>query len=337
MRTRIEKLVILIAFLLTVTPAHGQTPTAIKLATIAPKGTSAHQALLRMGEQWRKSSGSQVQVTVYTDGSQGGEAESVRRMRVKQLQAGLLAVQGLLEIEPSASSLEDLPMMFRSLAEVDYVQQQLAPDIERRFLDKGFVVLSWGDVGWVRYFSKDPLMYPAELKKMKIFTWAGDSAEADIIKAAGYNPVTLETNDILTGLQTGLINAIPSPPMGALAGQFDTRAKYMLEINWAPFVGAIVIDKRTWNGFPKEWQSAFRQPAQEAGKEMTQRGRLESEQSVAAMQKRGLRVQRSTPEIEAAWRRLAEEIYPKIRGTIVPAGMFDRVQALLEEYRASRE
>src|SRR5262249_44569212 len=156
---------------------------------------------------------------------------------------------------------------------VDYVQQKLSPAIERGFLAKGFVVLSWGDLGWVRFFSKDPLVYPSDLKKMKIFTWAGDPAEADIMKAAGYNPVTLETNDILMGLQTGLINAIPSPPMGALAGQFDTRAKYMLEINWAPLVGGIVIDKRTWDSFSKDWQEAFRKAAQEAGDEIKQKGR----------------------------------------------------------------
>ena len=317
--------------------ADAQTPTIVKLATIAPKGTSPHQSLLRMAEQWRKASGGQVQVIIYTDGTQGGEAEAVRRMRVRQLQATLLTVTGLAEIEPSTSALQNLPMMFHSLSEVDYVQQKLTPEMERRFLDKGFVVLTWGDLGWVRFFSRDPLAYPSDLKKMKIFTWAGDRYQADIMKAAGYNPVPLETNDILTGLQTGLINAVPAPPMVALAGQFDTRAKWMLEINWAPLVGGIVIDKKTWDGFSKDWQEAFRKAAKEAGEEIRQKGRFESEESVVTMQKRGLRVEHSTPEIESAWRKLAEEIYPKIRGTIVPAEMFDRVQALLREYRSLKE
>ena len=316
------------------THAWAQAKTVVKLATVAPKGTSAHQALLRMGERWRKASGGKVQVTVYSDGTQGGESESIRRMRVKQLQANLLSVTGLAEIEPSSSALQNLPMTFRSFAELDYVQQKLTPEIEKRFLDRGFIVLSWVDLGWVRFFSKDPLSYPSDLKKMKVFTWAGDPYQSDIMKNAGYNPVPLETNDILTGLQTGLINAIPCPPFVALAGQFDTTAKHMLEVNWAPMVGGIVIDKRTWDSFPKEWQDAFHKAAQDAGDEIKQKGRLESEQSVTAMQKRGLQVQHDTAEIEAAWRKLAGELYPKIRGTIVPAQMFDRVQALLKEYRA---
>jgi len=164
---------------------------------------------------------------------------------------------------------------------------------------------------------------------MKVFTWAGDAYQADIMKALSYDPVPLETNDILTGLQTGLINALSVPPIVALAGQFDTRAKCMLEINWAPLVGGIVIDKKTWDSFPKDWRDAFRKAAREAGDEIKERGRSESEQSVAAMQKHGLRVQHTSPEIDAAWRKLAEEAYPKIRGTIVPADMFDRVVALL--------
>ncbi len=317
--------------------SNAQTPIRIKLATIAPKGTSSHQALLNMGEKWRKASGGKVEVTVYPDGTQGGEAETVRRIRIKQLQASLLTVTGLGEIDSSASALQNLPMMFRSLAELDYVQQKLTPEVERHFLEKGFVVLSWGDLGFVRFFSKDPMVHPSDLKKMKVFTWSGDPFQSDIMKATGYNPVPLETSDIFTGLQTGLINAVPVPPMLALAGQFDTKAKNMLEINWGPIVGGIVIERKTWDGFSKEWQDAFRQAAQEAGENIKQKGRAEAEESVVAMQKRGLKVQHATPEVEAEWRKTAEEFYPKIRGTIVPADMFDRVQNLLTEYRSSKD
>ena len=276
MSKQILQLTILTIGLLCSIHASAQTPTVVKLATIAPKGTSVHQELLRMAEEWRKASGGQVHVTIYSDGIQGGEAESVRRMRVKQLQATMLTVTGLAEIEASTSALQNMPMMFQSLAEVDYVQQRLTPEMERRFLDKGFVVLSWGDLGWVRYFSKDLLVYPADLKKMKVFTWAGDAYQADIMKALSYDPVPLETNDILTGLQTGLINALSVPPIVALAGQFDTRAKCMLEINWAPLVGGIVIDKKTWDSFPKDWRDAFRKAAREAGDEIKERDGLKA-------------------------------------------------------------
>lgn len=320
---------------LRVTPALSvDPPVRVRLATLAPKGTSLHQALIAMGEKWRRSG---VELTIYTDGTMGGEADTVRRIRVGQLQAGMLTVVGLSEIEHTVSALEDLPMMFRSLEEVDYIREKLTADIERRFLEKGFVVLFWSDVGWVRFFSKEPMIHPSDLKRMKVFTWAGFPIQVDIMKAAGYQPVSLETNDILTGLQTGLISAVPTIPLVALAGQFYGPAPHMLEINWAPLVGGMVVAKKTWDSIPPAAQEALRKAGQEAGEQIKQKARAESDQSVEAMKKRGLTVHHSTPELDAEWRKAAEDAYPKIRGALVPAEMFDRVQRLLQEYRAAKE
>ncbi|MCI0418855.1 MAG: TRAP transporter substrate-binding protein DctP, partial [Acidobacteria bacterium] len=210
-----------------------QTPARIRLATLAPKGSSYHQILLAMGEKWRQAPGGGASLTIFADGSMGGEADMVRRMRIGQIQAGMLTVVGLAEIDSSVSALQNLPMMFRSLDEVDYVRHKLAPTLEKKLLEKGFVVLFWGDAGWVRFFSKEPVLYPADLKRMRLFAWAGDAKQLDIMKAGGYQPIPLETNDILPSLQTGLINAVPSTPFYALAGQFYGPAPHMLELNWA--------------------------------------------------------------------------------------------------------
>src|SRR5437762_870555 len=129
---------------------------------------------------------------VYTDGSQGGEADMVRRMRVGQLNAALLSVVGLSEIDDSASVLQKMPMVFRSWDELDFLREKLRPRLEQRFFDKGFVVLFWRDVGWVRFFSKEPAIRPADYRRMKVFTWAGDNPQVDIMKALGYQPVVLE-------------------------------------------------------------------------------------------------------------------------------------------------
>jgi TRAP-type C4-dicarboxylate transport system substrate-binding protein len=126
------------------------------------------------------------------------------------------------------------------------------------------------------------------------------------------------------------------PPLVAEAGQIDKTASNMLELNWAPLVGAIVLDKATWDSFPKPQQAVMRQAAAQAATEIRQKGRSESDRAVTAMQRRGLKLQKTTPEIEAEWQKTAEEVYPKIRGTIVPADMFDRVKSLVQEYRSSK-
>lgn len=312
---------------------HAQTPARIRLATLAPKGSSYHQILLAMGEKWRQAPGNGVSLTIFADGTMGGEADMVRRMRVGQIQAGMLTVVGLSEIDPSVSALQNMPMMFRSLEEVEHIRKKLAPSIEKQFLEKGFVVLFWGDSGWVRFFSKEPVVYPADLKRMKLFTWAGDAKQLDIMKTGGYQPVPLETNDILPSLQTGLINAVPSTPFYALAGQFYGPASHMLELNWAPLVGGAVVTKKAWDNLSADARQLMMKAAAEAGEQIQIKSRAESNQAVETMRKRGLTVHAATPEVEAAWRKAAEEVYPKIRGSIVPAEMFDEVIRLLQEFR----
>lgn len=310
-------------------------PIRIRLATLAPKGSTFHQILLAMGEKWRQPQGGGATLTIFTDGTMGSEADMVRRMRIGQLQAGMLTVVGLSEIDNSVSALQNMPMIFRSLDEAEYVREKLRPELEKRLVEKGFVVLGWSDAGWVRFFSKEPLVRPADLKRMKVFVTAGDPHQVDIMKAAGYEPVPLVTNDILPSLQTGLINAVPAPPYIALAGQFNGPAPHMLELNWAPLVGGLVITKRIWDTVPPAAREALLKAAQEAAEQIKLKSRSENDQAVETMKRRGLKVQPVTPEIEAEWRKAAEDAYPKIRGTIVPAEMFDEVQRLLKEYRPS--
>ncbi len=324
----------LIPCLLAATTVLAAGPVKVRLATLAPKDTSFHKSLLSMGEKWRQASGGQVTLTIYTDGTMGSEADMVRRMRVGQLQAAMLTVSGLSQIEESVRALQLMPMMFRSLEEYDHAIGVMRPALEKRFEEKGFVVLFWGDAGWVRFFSRPPGARPDDYRKLKIFVWAGDPRTQEVMKAAGFQAVPLEYTDTLTGLQTGLIDAVPSVPFYALTGQFYGPAPNMLAIDWVPLVGATVVTKKTWDAMPDSARDAIRKAAEEAGGQIRARGRAEGEESVEAMAKRGLKVQAMTPELLAEWRAFAEALYPKIRGRMVPAEMFDEVLKILTDYRA---
>ncbi len=306
----------------------------INLGTLAPRGSTYHQSLQAMAEKWKQAPGGGARLVIYPDGTQGGEMDMVRLMRVGTLHSGLLTAVGIADIEPGVIGLQSLPMMFRNFDEFEYVNDQLRPVLEKRLAGKGFIVLFWVDAGWVRYFSKEPMLTPDDMKKRKVFVWAGNTAQVDIMKKHGYNPVPLETGEILPGLQTGLINAVPAPPLFALATQIDSRAPHMLDIHWAPLLGACVVKKETWEKIPSAARETMMKAAAEAGKDIRANSRKESDDSVAAMKKRGLIVHELNPEQEAQWRAGAEEIYPDLRGRIVPADIFDEVQRLLKEYRA---
>ncbi len=306
----------------------------IKLTTIAPKGGSFHRSLQRMGQAWREVSGGSVELIIYPGGIQGGEAAMVDRMRIKQIQAGMLTTTGLSEIEPAVAGLQFLPMMFRNLAEVDYVSEKLRPMLEKRLREKGFIALFWADIGWVRFFSRTPVTTPDDLRKLKLFTWAGSTGTADTFRAAGFKVVPLEPEDILTSMQTGLIDAVPVPPMIALGTQIYTPAPYMLELNWSPLVGALVISRSVWEEIPFHMRMEMIKSTRIAGDEIKATGRRENEESVTTMvEKWGLKVQKVNPGMESIWRREAEKVYEFVRTKIVPTEIFDEVRRQLDEYR----
>jgi TRAP-type C4-dicarboxylate transport system substrate-binding protein len=309
-------------------------PVKLRMATLIPKNSPYHRILLEMGESWKKAQNDGSSFTVYTDGSQGGETDTVKRMRIGQLNAGMITVVGLREIEPSVSALQNLPLMFRSWEELDYVREKMRPAIEKRFFDKAYVVLFWADAGWVRFFSRDPASRPEDYKHMKMFAWAGEPEQKEIMTSLGYQPVSLESADMLPALQTGLINVVPATPYFALAAQISGPAPHMLDLNWAPVVGALVLTRKAWDAMSPAGQEALRSAAEKSGAQMRARARAEVDEAVVAMQRRGLQVTKLTPALQTEWHKFAEGIYPKIRGTLVPAETFDEVTRLLTEYRA---
>jgi TRAP-type C4-dicarboxylate transport system substrate-binding protein len=309
----------------------------LRIGTLAPKNSLYHRQLLEIGEAWRQAQGGNAKYVVFPDGSQGGEAELARRMRIGQLQGALLSIVGLSEIEPSINALQSIPLLFKTWEEVDYVREKMRTSMEKKFLDKGFVVLAWGDAGWVRFFSKEALMRPDDFKKMKFFSFAGESEQQEIMKSLGFTPVPLETTDILPSIQTGMINVVPSTPYFALATQIYGKVPHMLEINWAPVVGALVVTQKAWDDMSPAGRQALRTAGEKAGVQIRNKARQEVEEAVEAMRKRGLVVNKPNPDQLREWQELADKLYPRIRGNLVPAETFDEVFQHIKAYRAGRK
>ena len=286
-----------------------------------------------MENTWKDAPGGGVSLTIYPDGRLGGEAEMVRRMRSGQLQVGLLTVVGLSEIEPKVTGLQDIPMMFHTLDEVEYVAEELGQDLVDQMEAKGFVVLSWAHAGWVHFFAKEPIHTIDDVRNTKIFSWAGNPDTVKVLQKNGFHPVPLETKDIVPGLQTGMISSVTMPPLAANFGQIDTRAPYMLKINWGALAGGIVITKKAWDKLSSPQQTHLKKAAMEAGKAIQADGRKEADESIDAMKKRGLTVIEPTADELEEWRKETEKAYPDIKGMLVDEKMFDKVQSLLDNYR----
>jgi TRAP-type C4-dicarboxylate transport system substrate-binding protein len=246
----------------------------------------------------------------------------------------MISVVGLSEIDQGATALQFMPLMFRSWEEVDVAGRLLHPMLEKRMAERGFVVLYWGEAGWVRFFSRTEAVRPGDFKRLKLYTWTGSTSQVELMRALGYQPVVLETADILPGLQTGLIDAVPLIPTWALATQIDTVAPHMLEMRWVPIVGAAVMTRKAWDALSPAGQAALRQAALKATADLrAARERVDSE-SIQAMQQRGLKVHPLTPQAQAEWQEMVAASYPHIRGGMVPAEVFDTVQKAVADFRA---
>lgn len=309
-------------------------PVEIKLATILPAGTSGHQGLMEMRDAWHKAAAPNVKLTVYA-GSADGESLLVKKMRAGQIHAALISAVGLTQIDRSATCLQVMPLMFRDWREVDYTREKIRGDLEARLREKGFAVLFWADAGWVRYFSKAPAVHPSDFKSMKMFVWTGEPQQLTLLRSLGYQPVGLETEQILPSLQTGMIDVVPVPPFLANALQYNRFVRHMVDLNWVPIVGAAVVRLDTWEKISPADRTQLQKAAEVTGEKIRQRTRQEDQAAIDAMQKRGLTVHPATPEIAAEWQAVAESVYPQIRGAIVPADLFDQVRAHVAEFRAA--
>lgn len=316
--------------------AEGASKIRIKLTTLVPKGSSYHKALMMMGQEWKETSGGQIDLIIYAGGIQGGESAMVERMTINQTQAALLTGVGLADIEPDVAGLQTMPMVFRSLEEFDYVSSRIYPQLEQSLLEKGYITLFWTDAGFLHFFSRKPVVTVDDLRSLKLFTVAGNTKQESMMVSAGLKPVPLDPTDILISLQTGLIDVVPIPPLYALAIQTYGPAPHMTDLPWAPIMGAAVITKDAWDRIPAEIKPELMASAKRAGESVLESGRRENREAVDALVDQwGVQVHDVSPAAMAEWEREVAAVYPEIRGGLVPTLIFDEVMRLIDEYRSS--
>jgi TRAP-type C4-dicarboxylate transport system substrate-binding protein len=324
---------------LVVIPLAARAPLTIRLATVVPSGSTWHKALLDLGADWTAKTGGRVKLTVYPGGTQGDEPSTIRMMRpgVDQLQGALLTAPGLAQIDP-AFDVFGMPFFFKDDAEAYAVLQKLAPTLESRAAAKGFHVLCWGSAGWVQLFSKKPLRTLDDVKQAKLFTSQGDEKSVQWYKANGFHPVALSANDMPAQLKlpNGMIDTAPTPAYPALMLQMFRDAKYMLDIRVAPLFGALVVTNAAWSKIDPADQKIITDSARAFETRVMTEAPKQDADSIATMKTRGLVVQTLDPKAAAEFHAAADRLVPAMRGTLVPADMFDAATRERDAYRKSK-
>jgi TRAP-type C4-dicarboxylate transport system substrate-binding protein len=315
-------------------PARAQ-PVTIKLATLAPEGSSWHEALKDLGRRWELASGGRVQLRVYAGGVAGDETSVVAKMRIGQLGAALVTSHGVTDVTKHVRAL-GLPLVIRSHEEVDRVLEAMRPLLDRELAAGGFVALGWADAGMVRLFLPEPTADVARVRGFKLFTWAGDTDTTELWRSGGFRAVPLPSTEVTTGLQTGLVEAFPTTPAIALASQWYVHARCLLDVPIAPLVGTLLVTARAWERIPPELRDPLRREAEQTVARMREENRRMEREAIAAMAGRGLRVLAASPAEIEAWNAAADQVKTTVRGRYVPAEAYDVLVRALDEHRRVR-
>ncbi len=309
--------------------------TTLKIATLAPDGTAWMKIMRTAAGEVKKKTDGRVKLRFYPGGVMGNDKSVLRKIRVGQLHGGAITGGGLAGVYPDAQ-LYNLPFLFRSLDEVDYVRTRFDQEIIHGLSKKGFVSYGLGEGGFAYLMSNSPVRESADLRKQKIWIPEGDRVNSVAFKTTGVSPIPLPITDVLTGLQTGLIDTVASSAIGAIALQWHTRVKYLTDVPLIYLYATLVIKEKALKKLSSEDRKILHTELASAFQALNSRNREDEKKALVALKKQGITFIEPTTQGKQEWAQTAAATVKALEndGLFSPE-LFRKVQGLLDEYRQS--
>ena len=291
----------------------------IKFATVAPEGSTWVKHLRELDKEIRAKSGGMLGFRIYAGGIAGDELDVLRKIRIGQIHCAAFTGVGFGQILPMVRVL-DLPFLFRNDNEIDLVHQELRPFFSKGFKKRGFELLAWAEVGNVYLFSKKPIKKVKDLHGLRVWAWSGDPIAKETFAAMGVNPILLAITDVTTALNTGMINTVYAPPLGAIALQWYTSMSYIMTLPLAHSTGAVLISSEYFNKLPQDLSKILTSAFDKAMIKLTSTLREQNKEAFQLIRDGGLTIipvpsGSSLNEFykihEQVARKLTDKIYPK--------------------------
>ena len=302
----------------------------IKMATLAPEGTEWYGLLVEMGQEWKKVTNNDVRLRIYPGGVVGDERDMIRKIRIGQIHGAAVTTEGMTEVNHYFTSF-NYPILYQSYDDVDFVRNELSEELYDKTEENGFKLLTMVDVGWVYWFSTEPVYTPSDLKDTKIWTWAGDYKAVQLYEKNGFQPIPLTSMDILSGLQTGLINSMGLNPMFALSQQIFGLADNMLDMKWGNLTAAVIVDMKIWKRIKPSYQTSMVTIAQDIGTKFQNKNRNSSNEAVDTMKEYGLTVNTPSKIQLQEWFDLIETMDQSFRGSFISEKAYDRLKEIKDK------
>jgi len=298
MRNQYKILFVIIAALfifLSVAPAQAKRYKYLfKVASLAPDGSVWTKRFRDFAREVEEKSNGEIGFKIYAGGVMGDDRAMYRKMRIGQLHGGGFTMTGISEVVPDFRVL-GIPFQFNSYDEVDRVKEKLLPRLEEEFDKKGMVLMAITEVGFIYTMSTFPITTLAELKKSKAWAPEGDPISKVLLETVGVTPIPLSIPDVLTSLQTGLINTAFNSFYGSIVLQWFTKISYISDIPFAYAYGAFILDKKTFSKLPPEYAEMMKAATKTNFSKLIDDTRKSNEEALQVLLNNGIKLVKITP------------------------------------------
>lgn len=290
----------------------------LKIATLAPDGTLWMKQMKAAGKTIAKDTEGRVNFKFYPGGVMGSDATVMKKMRLRQLHGGAVTA-GALATHYPAIDLFSLPFAFNKQEEVTALRALVGEDLKTGLREKGFELIGLTETGFAYLMSRHPIRTVSDLKKRKAWVPEGDKLAEAIYSAASINPVPLALADVYTGLQTGIIDTVSVPPVGAIALQWANNMRYAVDLPLVYVMGALVVDAKAYKKVSPADQIIVENAFNVAFEALNKRNQQDNIQARSALEKMGVEFIRMGPEEEAHWRNLGQQVRHDFIQTLDPS------------------
>lgn len=332
----LARLLVTVFAALLVAPATEAQSVRLKIATLAPEGTLWMKEMQKAADAIEQRTDRRVSIRFYPGGTMGSDSAVLRKIRIGQLHGGVFLAASLAEIDPDLE-IYSLPLLFSSYEEVDFVRERMDGVLVDELAKKGYISFGFTETGFTYLLSAKPTRTFDDLKGRKTWIPQDDPVSLAIVEAAGLSPVPLPISDVLTGLQTGLIDTVAAPPVGAVALQWFTKAKYLTDLPITYVCGLTVVSAEAFNRMSANDQAVVREALGRANRTLDDTSRSDNEEARQALIGQGVEYVSPTPETLARWQEIAATASERLiadRG--YDPSIISTIEDLISAYRARR-